>query len=72
MSNEESRCPVLYCLSNGWISERSQGRQSTLFIVHNAGDGSMRNRYFNTARDNNDVIMKRYYFAKRFALVTLG
>ena len=48
VSNEESRCPVLYCLSNVWISERSQGRQSTLFVVHNAGDGSTQNRYFNT------------------------
>ena len=48
--NEESQCPVLYCPSNGWISERSQGRRSIPFIVHNAdnaGDGSTRNRYFN-------------------------
>ena len=45
--NEESRRPVLYCPSNGWISERSKGRQSIPFIVHNAGDGSTQNRYFN-------------------------
>ena len=44
--NEESRRPVLYCPSNGWISEHSQGRRSIPFIVHNAGDGSTRNRYF--------------------------
>ena len=36
--NEESRRPVLYCPSNGRISERSQGRRSILFIVHNTGD----------------------------------
>ena len=45
--NEESRRPVLYCPSNSWISERSQGRRSIPFIVHNAGDGSTQNRYIN-------------------------
>ena len=34
--HEESRCPVLYCPSKGWMSECSQGRQSILFVVHNA------------------------------------
>ena len=40
---------VLYCPSNGWMSERSQGRRSIPFVVHNAGDGSMRNRYYNSS-----------------------
>ena len=39
--NEESRCPVLDCPSKGWMSERSQGRRSILFVVHNTGDRSM-------------------------------
>ena len=37
VASEESRCPVLYCPSNGWISERSKGRQSIPFVVYNAG-----------------------------------
>ena len=40
-------CPVLYCLSKGWISERLQGRYSIPFVVHNAGGGLTQNRYYN-------------------------
>ena len=29
--------PYLYCPSNGWMSERVQGRQSIPFVVHDAG-----------------------------------
>ena len=43
--NEESRYPVLYCLS--WMSERLQGRRLIPFVVHNVGDRSTRNRYYN-------------------------
>ena len=46
--NEESRCPVLYCPSKGWMLERLQGTRSILFVVNNAGDGLMRNRYYNS------------------------
>ena len=44
--NEESRHPVLYCPSKGWMSERSQGRRSISFVVHNTRDGSTRNTYY--------------------------
>ena len=42
---QECRRPVLYCPSNGWMSEHSSGSRSIPFVVHNGWDGSTQNSW---------------------------